>query len=97
MSIDFDYNAYNNNTSGARHNISAGAEDVTLTGVPFVTKPGNWALNGNGGQGLACQGAGFPASWAAMGQSSTTSHPDIGAIQGLAGSGGSSSPFASIG
>lgn len=63
-------NAYYSNASGPVHNIIAGANDITLSGNPFVNPSGsiatladvwaNFALNGTAGAGAACKGAGYP-------------------------------------
>ena len=57
------YNAFYNNTSGARNGIGAGANDVTLTGVPFTNAAGgDYSLNNTVGQGAACRSVGFPGA-----------------------------------
>ena len=49
-----DYNAFFNNTSGARNNINASPHDVTLTGDPFTNAAGNdFSLNNVAGAGAA--------------------------------------------
>ena len=59
-----DYNAFYNNTSGSRHNISAGPHDVALTGDPFTNSgSGDFSLNSTAGAGGACRGVGWPTSW----------------------------------
>ena len=56
-----DYNAFYNNTSGARQNVNASPHDVTLTGDPFTNAAGNdFSLNNTAGAGAACRGSGFP-------------------------------------
>jgi len=86
------YNAFYNNTSGARNNISAGANDVTLTGDPFVSASGNnFALNATAGAGAACRNAGFPGV-----SPFGTGYQDIGALRHqdpAAGGGETSSVF----
>ncbi len=57
-----DFNAFHNNTSGALNNISAGANDVTLTADPFIdSASGDFRLNREAGGGtlLKAQGLGF--------------------------------------
>lgn len=57
----FDFNAYRNNTSGARNTLSAGAHDVTLTADPFTDAAGgDFTLNDTSGGGLACKATGYP-------------------------------------
>ena len=54
-----DYNAFYNNTSGARNIVLAGDHDVTLTGDPFMNAAaGDFSLNSTAGAGAACRGAG---------------------------------------
>jgi hypothetical protein len=56
-----DYNAFYNNTSGARNNVNASPNDVTLTADPFTNAAGNdFTLNNTSGGGAACRGAGSP-------------------------------------
>jgi len=67
---DWSHNAYYNNTSGARNNLSAGEDDVTLTADPFTDAAGDdFTLNNTAGGGAACRAAGYPA------------YLDIGALQ----------------
>ena len=55
-----DFNAFWQNTSGHRNNISAGANDVTLTADPFVdAAAGDFTLNSTAGGGAACEDAGL--------------------------------------
>lgn len=73
------YNAYYNNTSGARNNGNAGIGDVTLTGSPFTNAAsGDFSLNNTAGAGAACRAAGFPGAYPA---GLTTGYLDIGAAQ----------------
>jgi len=73
------YNAFYNNTSGARNNIATGVGDVTLTSDPFVASgSGNFALNNTAGAGAACRAAGFPGAFPG---GTTTGYADIGAVQ----------------
>jgi hypothetical protein len=73
------YNAYYSNTSGNLTNISAGANDVTLTQDPFVNSAGgDFSLNVTAGGGASCRGVGFPATIIG---SSTDSDMDIGLTQ----------------
>ncbi len=73
------YNAFYNNSSGARSNLTAGANDITLTGDPFVDAAnGNFALNATAGAGAALKAAGFPGVFPG---GLTTGYLDIGAVQ----------------
>jgi hypothetical protein len=57
-----DYNAYYNNTSGARNGVPAGSNDVTLTGDPFVNSAAgvlNFALDSTAGEGADCRNVAF--------------------------------------
>ena len=74
----FNYNAYYNNTSGARNNLLAGANDVTLTGSPFTNgASGDFSLNNTAGAGAACRAAGFPGVF----PGGSTGYGDLGPIQ----------------
>lgn len=54
------YNAFFNNATNYT-NVTAGANDVVLTGDPFVSSgSGNFALNSTAGAGAAARGVGFP-------------------------------------
>lgn len=76
--FDAVYNAFYNNTSGARNNISAGTGDVTLTGVPFTNAGSNdFSLNNTSGQGAACRAVGWPGVL----QSGGIGYLDLGALQ----------------
>lgn len=85
-------NAYRNNTSGARSNLSAGTGDVTLTADPFTNKAGgDYSLNSVAGGGAACRAAGFPGAFPG---GTTTGYLDVGAVQHQdAGGGGSTGGF----
>jgi hypothetical protein len=76
---DGDYNAFYNNSSGARSGLPAGAHDVTLTGDPFVSASGgNFALDLSGPNAAAAaqlKAAGFPGVFPG---GSTTGYMDIG-------------------
>lgn len=76
------YNAFYNNPSGQYHNYSGGANDVTLTGVPFTNPPTDMSLNS--GAGAACKALAFPGAMLYGG----TGYLDIGALQSQAPSGG---------
>ena len=81
LALDYlaDYNAFYNNTSGARSGAVAGAHDVTLTGGPFVNAAsGNFALNTTAGAGAACRAVGYPG---VLPGGLTTGYLDIGAAQ----------------
>lgn len=59
--LENDYNAYRNNSSGPRNNLSAGPNDVTLTADPFTDQAsGDFTLNNTAGGGAACRAAGYP-------------------------------------
>jgi hypothetical protein len=59
-----DYNAFYNNTSGARNGLTAGAHDVTLSADPFTDAAnGDFSLNSTSGGGAALKGMGFPATF----------------------------------
>lgn len=86
------YNAFFGNTSGAITGITAGANDVTLTGDPFTNGAGNvFTLNNTAGAGKAVQGVGFPGTMNAGGAGAL----DIGTLQHAlaAGAGQSGSPI----
>jgi len=73
------YNAFRNNTSGARNNVSAGTGDVTLSADPFTNAAsGDFSLNTTAGGGAACRAAGFPGVFPG---GLTTGYLDIGAAQ----------------
>src|SRR3989338_8129890 len=56
-----DYNAFYNNTSGARQNVNASPHDVTLTGDPFTNAAGNdFSLNNTAGEVGDSTGVAFP-------------------------------------
>jgi hypothetical protein len=77
-------NAWRNNTSGDVSNWTKGANDVTLTGDPFVNAAGgNFALNNTAGAGAAARGAGFPGVLEAGG----SGFIDIGPLQHQAAAG----------
>jgi len=71
-------NAYYDNT-----NDVVGFTDVdpiTLTGLPYVSVPSDFALNSTAGAGVACQAAGTPGT---IGLTAVvaTGYPDVGAVQ----------------
>lgn len=60
-----DHNAFLNNTSGLRNNVSAGANDVTLTADPYTSRAtDDFTLNNTAGGGAACIDAGYPQQFA---------------------------------
>lgn len=72
-------NAYYNNTSGARNNLTAETGAVTLTGDPFVDAAnGDFRLNNTAGAGAACRAVGIPGAYPG---GLTTGYADIGATQ----------------
>jgi hypothetical protein len=77
--VTINHNAYYNNTSGAKTGFTAGAGEVTLTGLPYVNAPTDFSLNSTSGQGLGCRGAGIPGT---LGVSATvgTGYMDLGAL-----------------
>lgn len=76
-----DFNAFYNNTAGARNNVSAGDHDVTLTADPYTNAAGaDYTLNTTAGGGAACRGAGILLP----GTATVGSRFDIGALQHLA-------------
>ncbi len=73
-----DYNAYYSNTAGDRNNISAGSNDVTLTGDPFTNAASSdFSLNNTAGAGAACRAV-YPG---ASKDGTNTSYRDLGALQ----------------
>jgi hypothetical protein len=57
-------NAFYGNTTNPFHYASAGTNDVTLTGIPFVDGPGgNFALDPTASEGAACRNAAFPTTF----------------------------------
>tara|TARA_R110000868_G_scaffold72068_1_gene210263 strand:- start:214 stop:1557 length:1344 start_codon:yes stop_codon:yes gene_type:complete len=74
---NMNFNAFYNNTSGARNRLGVGVNDVTLTGVPFTNAAGgDYSLNNTAGQGAACRSVGFPGT-APFG----TGYEDIGPLR----------------
>jgi len=84
------WNGFGANTGGNRTNVSAGANDVTLTADPFVNgAANNFALNTTAGGGAALRGVGFPGILANGGTAvGGTGNIDIGALQAVAVSAG---------
>jgi len=77
--IKGDYNAFKSNTSGARNNVPAGPNDVTLSADPFTNAAsGDFSLNTTSGGGAACRAAGFPGVFPG---GTSTGYLDIGAVQ----------------
>lgn len=77
--MDYDYNAFYSNTSGALLNVTAGSHDVTLSGDPFTNAAsGDFSLNNTAGAGAACRAVGFPGAFPGA---TTTGYLDIGAVQ----------------
>lgn len=77
-SLDLDYNAFYNNTSGARNQVPTGAHDVALSGDPFTNgASADFSLDNTASEGAACRAAGFPGALQAGG----TGYLDIGALQ----------------
>jgi hypothetical protein len=81
-----DYNAFYNNTSGARDKFTAGTHDVTLSGDPYTNAAGgNFAPNNTSGAGAALRAAGIPGPTPA---GTTTGYRDIGVQHQDSGGGG---------
>lgn len=77
--VAVDFNAYYNNTSGARNNVTAGAHDITLTADPFTNAgAGDFSLNSTAGGGAALKGTGFPGTFPG---SLSTGYADVGPLQ----------------
>jgi hypothetical protein len=78
--VTINHNAYYNNTSGDKTGLTAGASEVTLTGLPYVNAPTDFSLNSTAGQGAACRAAATPGT---LGVSSVvgTGYLDIGPLQ----------------
>lgn len=73
------WNAFKSNTSGARNQVTAGDNDVTLSADPFTNAAGgDFSLNSTAGGGAACRAAGFPGAFPG---GTTTGYLDIGAVQ----------------
>ncbi len=73
------YNFYWTNTSGALNNITAGAQDVTLTGSPYTNAgSGDFSLNNTAGAGAAVRAHAFPGTFSGI---STTGYLDGGPTQ----------------
>lgn len=82
------YNATYLNTTAARNNVVAGANDVTLTGSPFTDGDNNnFSLNNTAGAGAACKAVGFPGT---LQDGVNIGYAHIGALvpQAAAGGGG---------
>lgn len=85
-----DGNAFYNNTSGNKQNVTIRASqgsanppylpvnDVTLTGDPFTNAAGgDFSLNNTAGAGASLRNSGLPRKWG----TTTTGYPDFGAVQ----------------
>lgn len=93
--IDFNYNAYGSNTSGNLSNVTAGANDQTLTADPFTAKASNdFSLNTTTGGGASCRNAGSPG--ACTSQTFGTGYADIGALRHQDSGGGTVVSIASV-
>ncbi len=78
-SADTDFNAFFNNTAGARRGFNAGLRDVMLTADPYVgAGAGNLALNNRNPGGSQLRAAGSPGPFPGSG---TVGSLDIGAAQ----------------
>lgn len=77
-SFGFNYiGLYNNGTNRTR--IPAGANDVTITGQPYVAAGTNYGLNNVNPGGAQVRAVGWPATY--QGLSSTVDYSDFGAAQ----------------
>lgn len=86
-----DYNAFFDNTSGARLNFPTGDNDVTLSADPFnAAASGDFSLTNDGGGGADCRAAGFPGVFPG---GLTTGYRDIGVQHEDAGGGGGPIPY----
>lgn len=82
----YDRNAFGDNATGDANGIGTGTNSITGIGNPFVnSSSGNFALNSTAGAGSLLKGAGSPAVFAG---GTSTSYPDIGAVQSASSSGG---------
>lgn len=71
------YNAYGDNTSGARETIPAGLGDITLTADPF-TSASDSSLNNTAGGGTLVRNTGFPG---VIPGNATAGYKDVGALR----------------
>lgn len=91
--LDLDYNAFYNNTLGARNQVAVGAHDVTLTADPFTNGASvDFSLNSTSGGGTALKAVGYPGAYFNLG---TTGYRDIGAVQRVCPAGGGTTSCAS--
>lgn len=73
-----DWNAFYNNTSGARNNFPAGARDLALSADPYANRSGkDYSPNTTAGGGAALRAAYGPTFPGGL----TTGYLDIGAVQ----------------
>lgn len=73
------HNAYGSNASGDLNGLSAGINDVALSGDPCTNAAsGDFSLDNTASEGAACRAAGFPGAFIG---GTTTGYPDIGAVQ----------------
>ena len=85
-----DSNAFYNNTSGNKQNVTSRASqgsanppylpanDVTLSGDPFTNAAGgDFSLNNTAGAGASLRNSSVPRAWG----TTTTGYPDFGAVQ----------------
>lgn len=90
--VNSNRNAFYSNTAGARNNVTAGANDVTLTGIPFTDAPnGDFTLNNTSGAGANCRGTGAPGT---IYGTTGVGYKDIGALQHQDSGGGGSATLA---
>jgi hypothetical protein len=83
-------NAYYNNTSGTHQTADTGsAADINIGGTPFNSpSTGDFSLNGVGGAGAACKGAGYQGTLNGASGGATSAAIDIGAVQSASSGGG---------
>jgi hypothetical protein len=80
------YNGYYNNTAGSISQLPTGANDVSLSGDPFVNAAAdNFALDNTASEGAALRGVGWPGALVVGG----TGYIDIGPLQHQDAGGGS--------
>ena len=79
VGADSGFNAFYNNSFGARVGVLPFPSDFTLSGDPFVdTTTGNYALNSTSGAGASCRAMGYPGLFP---NATTTGYRDVGAAQ----------------
>lgn len=88
LAYTLNYNAVGGNGT-ARTNVTAGANDVTLTADPYTSGGSNiFTMNSAAGGGALLVGAGFPGLFSVGGVSVGLGNADIGTLQHSSGGGG---------